>query len=152
MFGSLRKIEFSTSSRSGNVVKLGLQIFDILSYVEQRLMWFVSGSEDTKRQISQILEQTEDFKICKTHIGKQFQLWAAARLRFRELSKVELSAAWARLVGQAARFMIESTEWQIHEIQKKLEFNASQVMKMQQWISMYMEISKLNWMEIELGW
>ena len=81
IFGSLRKIEFSTSSRSGNSIKVGMSCFDKISYLETRLMWLVSGAEDTARQIQQIMQGSDDFAKIHWEISSAFKLWAAARLR-----------------------------------------------------------------------
>ncbi len=149
LYSSVRKLEFSNNARDGNVIRSQLALFDKMSYIEVRLMWLVSGASDTVRQIGQQMQEVSKMEQLVTSLTQSLKLWAAARLRFRDLQQAYLGAAWKKFVVEAADNEIARQESWKKELEKGDSVQVKELKEANQKMKMLAEIKLRSWDDIE---
>ncbi len=151
MYSSVKKIEFSTNAKEGNMVKLNLQVFDKLGYIEQRLMWLVSGSQDTVRQIAQDFHLHTEMPKLKRSLQHHWKLWSATRLRFRDLKQEELAAAFQKLVNAACEAELEKlATWKQQIKEGHWSATAEELLEVDSKVKLMEESMVIDWMREEM--
>ncbi|MCP4238976.1 MAG: hypothetical protein GY772_00245, partial [bacterium] len=149
LYSSVRKLEFSQNAKDGNLIRCQMAMFDKMSYIEVRLMWLVSGSADTVRQIGQQMQEATKMEQLVTSLTHSLKLWAAARLRFRDLQQAELGAAWKKFVVEAADKEIASQESWKKELEKGDSVQVKELKEATQKMQMLHQIKEKSWDDIE---
>ncbi len=151
MYSSVKKIEFTTNAKEGNMVKLNLQVFDKLGYIEQRLMWLVSGSQDTVRQIAQDFHLHSEMPKLKRSLQHHWKLWSATRLRFRDLKQEELAAAFQKLMSSACEAELEKlASWKQRIKDQQWTATAEELLELDNTSKLMKEAMAIDWMREEM--
>ena len=112
-------------------------------------MFFSADADEMQRQVHQILEggasKLEMISGCKKLGG----LWASARLRFRDLPGVELSAAWQKIVERACDAELRSHGAWVTELRRQ-SAGSGKIMEVEEHMELLRQVKLEKWLDIEL--
>ena len=89
--------EFIFSCSGGNQVKQLMGIFDKISYIEYRLQFLTGEASDARRMISQAIQEGYMSAALEKSLEAQCKQWVGARLKFKDVDKMEFNAAWQQI-------------------------------------------------------
>jgi len=99
---------FLHSCSGGNIVKLLMQLFDKLSYVELRLMYSVSSSREVARQLRQVFDDISPLDSLECAVLRVAQEFFEARRRFKDMAGEKIEKVWTQIfdstIGDAVEF------------------------------------------------
>ena len=93
-------MSFLHSCSGGNIVKLLMQLFDKLSYVELRLMYLVSSSRELARQLRQAFDEIQPLEGLEAAVLRVAQEFCEARRRFKDLAGDKVEKAWTKIFDE----------------------------------------------------
>ena len=89
--------EFIFSSSGGNQVKQLMGIFEKLAYIEYRMQHLTGEASDACRMISQAIQENYMSAALEKLLELQCQQWVGARMKFKDVDKMEFNAAWQKI-------------------------------------------------------
>jgi hypothetical protein len=90
-------MSFLHSCSGGNIVKLLMQLFDKLSYVELRLMYLVSSSREVARQLRQVFDDISPLDCMEGAVLRVAQEFFEARRRFKDMAGDKIEKVWVQI-------------------------------------------------------
>ena len=112
-------------------------------------MFFSADADEMQRQVHQILEAGTSKEQMVSGCKRLGGLWASARLRFRDLPGLELSAAWATIVGRACDAELRSHEAWITELRRQ-SAGSGKIMEVEEHMELLRQVKLEKWLDIEL--